>query len=216
MTERAAVDAAVDAVVFDVGNVLIEWDPRHLYRKIFRSDGGEPDDAAIDGFLERVCTPAWNVRQDLGRSIAEANAELIDRFPDHTPAIEAYYGRFQEMIPGAIGGTVAVFEELKAAGVPVHGLTNFGSETFAATRPRFDFLNRFDVVVVSGDEGVIKPDPRIYEILVERAGLDPARTAFVDDSPRNIEAARAMGFRAHLFREPEALRADWRSLGLPV
>lgn len=211
MTERA-----IDAVVFDVGNVLLEWDPRHLYRRLFTHDDATPDEARVAWFLAEVCHHDWNVEQDRGRRIADAEAEALARHPDLGPAIRAYYGRFQTMIPRAIDGTVAVLQTLKAAGFPVHGLTNFGAETFPPTRRRFAFLNSFDTVVVSGEEGVIKPDPRIYEILIERAGLEPSRTAFVDDSPRNIEAARALGFHAHEFRGADPFRSWLSALGAPV
>lgn len=206
----------IDAVVFDVGNVLIEWDPRHLYRRMFTHPDATPDEARVTWFLTEVCPPRWNVAQDLGRPIAEAEAEAIARHPDMAPAIRSFYGRFQSMIPGAIAGTVRVLEALKASGMPVHGLTNFSAETFASTRRRFGFLNQFDTVVVSGEEGVIKPDRRIYEILIERAGLDPARTAFVDDSTANIEAARALGFQVHLFEGPDGFRGWLKDLGAPV
>jgi len=206
----------IDAVVFDVGNVLIEWDPRHLYRRVFTHPDATPDEARVTWFLTEVCPPQWNVAQDLGRPIAEAEAEAIARHPDMAPAIRSFYGRFQAMIPGAIDGTVAVLQALKAAGMPVHGLTNFSAETFGATRRRFGFLNLFDTVVVSGEEGVIKPDRRIYEILIERAGLEPARVAFVDDSPRNIDAARALGFHAHRFQGAAGFRAWLQGLGAPL
>ena len=207
---------SIDAVVFDVGNVLIEWDPRHLYRRVFTHDDGTPDEARVAWFLAEVCHPDWNVEQDRGRSIAEAVAEALVRHPDHGPAIRSFYGRFQTMIPGAIEGSVRVLEALKAAGLPVHGLTNFSAETFATTRRRFGFLNACDTVVVSGEGGVVKPDPRIFEILIERARLTPGRTAFVDDSPRNIEAARALGFQAHLFEGADGFRGWLRGLGAPV
>lgn len=206
----------IDAVVFDVGQVLIEWDPRHLYRKVFTHPDATPDEARVTWFLTEVCPPAWNVEQDRGRRIADAEAEALARHPDMGPAIRSFYGRFQTMIPGPIQGTVDVLETLKAAGFPVHGLTNFGAETFPPTRARFGFLNAFDTVVVSGEEGVIKPDPRIFEILIERAGLTPARTAFVDDSAANIAAAEALGFQAHLFKAPAPFRAWLQGLGAPV
>lgn len=206
----------VDAVVFDVGNVLIQWDPRHLYRRVFTHDDATPDEARVTWFLTEVCHHDWNVEQDRGRSIADAEAEALARHPDMGPAIRSFYGRFQSMIPGAIEGTVRILETLKAAGFPVHGLTNFGAETFPMARRRFGFLNAFDTVVVSGEEGVIKPDPRIYEILIERAALTPARTAFVDDSPRNIEAAEKLGFRAHLFEGADRFRAWLKGLGAPA
>lgn len=206
----------IDAVVFDVGNVLIEWDPRHLYRRVFTHADGTPDEARVAWFLAEVCHHDWNLAQDLGRSIADAEAEALARHPDMGPAIRSFYGRFQAMIPGAIQGTVDVLEALKAAGFPVHGLTNFGAETFPRARERFAFLNLFETVVVSGEEGVVKPDPRIYEILIERAGLTPARTAFVDDSAANIEAAQALGFQAHLFAGADGFRAWLKGLGAPV
>ena len=208
--------ASIDAMVFDIGNVLIEWDPRHLYRKVFTRDDAAPDEERMTWFLAEVCTSHWNQQQDLGRTIAEAEAEVIARHPDLADAIRCYYSRFQEMIPDAIHGTVEVMRTLKAAGLPVHGLTNFSAETFVLTCERFPFLTGFDTVVVSGTERVMKPDPRIYQILIERAGLDPRRTAFTDDSPANIEAARALGFHAHLFEGADGLR-DWlRDLGAPV
>lgn len=216
MPDETTPGATIDAVVFDVGNVLIEWDPRHLYRRVFTNDDGTPDEARVDWFLAEVCHHDWNVEQDLGRSIADAEAEALARHPDMGPAIRSFYGRFQSMIPRAVDGTVEVLEALKAAGMPVHGLTNFSAETFALTCRRFAFLNAFDTVVVSGAERVIKPDPRIFEILIERAGLTPSRTAFVDDSPRNVEAARRLGFHAHLFEGAEGFRGWLKGLGAPV
>lgn len=216
MPEETASGAAIDAVVFDVGNVLIEWDPRHRYRRVFTNDDGTPDEARVEWFLREVCHHDWNVEQDLGRSIADAEAEALGRHPGLGTEIRCFYGRFQSMIPRAIDGTVAVLEALKAAGMPVHGLTNFSAETFALTQRRFGFLNAFDTVVVSGAERVIKPDPRIFEILIERAGLTPSRTAFVDDSAANVEAARRLGFRAHLFAGAEGFRGWLRELGAPV
>lgn len=214
MLERDA--RMIDAVVFDIGNVLIEWDPRHLYRRVFTNDDGTPDESRVAWFLAEVCHHDWNVEQDRGRSIADAEAEALARHPDQGPAIRSFYGRFQSMIPGAITGSVAVLETLKAAGMPVHGLTNFSAETFVLTQRRFGFLNAFDTVVVSGAERVIKPDPRIFGILIERARLTPARTAFVDDSAANIEAARALGFQAHLFAGADGFRGWLRGLGAPV
>ncbi|MEQ8587561.1 MAG: HAD family phosphatase [Thalassobaculaceae bacterium] len=207
--------ADVNAVVFDIGNVLIRWDPRILYRKLFTHVDMTADERRVDWFLETVCPPDWNLEQDRGRRIADAEAEAIGRHPEYAPQIRAFYGRFQEMIPGEIPQTVAALRRAKSAGMPVHGLTNFGAETFSATAKRFDFLRSFDTVVVSGEEGVIKPDPAIFNRLIERAGLDPARTAFIDDSSANIEAARALGFVAHHFADPAAFDAWWSETGLP-
>src|SRR3546814_3081674 len=137
----AEVDAAmVDAVVFDVGNVLIEWDPRHLYRRVFTNDDGTPDEARVAWFLAEVCHPGWNLEQDRGRSIADAEAEALSRHPELGPAIRSFYGRFQTMIPGAIAGSVAVLEALKAAGMPVHGRSEerrVGKECVSTCRSRW-------------------------------------------------------------------------------
>ncbi|NQW11939.1 MAG: HAD family phosphatase [Alphaproteobacteria bacterium] len=206
----------VDAVVFDVGNVLIEWDPRHLFRRIFTHDDATSDEAKVAWFLTEVCSPAWNLEQDRGRTIADAEAEAIGRHPDMASAIRSFYGRFQIMIPRAIEGSVAVLRALKAAGVPVHGLTNFSAETFPLVRARFDFLNALDTVVVSGEEGVIKPDPEIFHRLIGRADLVPERTAFVDDSAANIETARSLGFQTHRFTDPAGFHGWVAGLGLPV
>jgi len=200
----------VKTVVFDVGKVLIEWDPRHLYAKIFDDPG------RMEWFLAEVCPPEWNVEQDRGRSAADAEAEAIARHPDLEPEIRAFYGRFQEMIPHAIDGTVETLRRLKDRGYPLYGLTNFAADTFPGTRERFDFFAEFDGIVVSGVEKVIKPDPAIYRILLERYDLDPASTIFVDDSPHNVASAEALGIRAHRFEEPDAMKAWMRDLGLPV
>ncbi len=206
---------AIDAVVFDVGNVLIHWDPQNLYRKIYTHPDMTPDEAAIDWFLSTVCYPDWNIEQDRGRTIAEAEAEAISRHPDLAPQIRSFYGRFQEMIPGDIPQSVAALRRAKAAGIPVHGLTNFSAETFPPTRKRFDFLAAFETVVVSGEEGLVKPDPAIFEILIDRSGVIPERTVYIDDSAANIATADTLGFKTHLFADPVAFEAWWAELGLP-
>lgn len=200
----------IETVVFDFGAVLLEWNPRHLYTKIF------DDPAKVDWFLEEVCPPHWNVEQDRGRTIAEAEAEAIARHPDQAEPIRAFYGRFQEMIPHPIEGTVAALKALKAAGYPLYGLTNFSAETFPPTRERFGFFDLFDGIVVSGEERIIKPDPEIYRRLIERFSLNPDRTVFVDDSPRNVEAAARFGIKAHRFERAEDMTAWMRELDLPV
>ena len=206
--------STIDAVLFDVGNVLLEWDPRHLYRRVFRSSDGTPDEDRIEWFLENICTTPWHVRHDLGRSPEEQTAELVARHPEHKAEIEAFYGRFQEMIPGPLEEVVAAKAAMKAAGRRIYGLTNFGAETFRDTRERFPFLKAFDDVVVSGEEGVIKPDPRIFELCIARFGLEPERTLFIDDSERNIEAADRLGFRTHHFRNQSACLDTFRNLAL--
>lgn len=203
-------DVTIDAVVFDFGAVLLEWNPRHLYTRIF-------DDATrVEWFLSEVCPPDWNVEQDRGRTIVEAEAEAIGRHPDMADEVRAFYGRFQEMIPHAIDDSVGALKALKAEGYPVYGLTNFSAETLPPTRERFDFLRLFDGIVVSGEEKVIKPDPEIYRRLIDRFDLTPERTAFIDDSPRNVAAAQAFGLHSHRFETGPAMLTWARGLGLPV
>lgn len=197
--------AAVAAVVFDVGGVLIEWNPRHLYRKLF---GG--DDAAMERFLTEVCSPAWNLRQDAGRSWADAIAEGAGRWPEHAALIRAFDERWEEMVPGPLDATIALVEALKRRGVALYCLTNFSSSKFELTRRRFDVFGLFDGIVVSGEIGLVKPDPAIFRHLLQRFRLSAGRCLFVDDVPANVVAAQAVGMRAHLFRSAPALAQDLR------
>ena len=192
----------VEAVVFDLGGVLIDWDPRYLYRKLLA------DEAAMEEFLATVCTPEWNAEQDRGRPFAEGVAELAGRHPEHAVAIAAYHERWPEMVAGDVPGTVEVLADLRAAGVPLYALTNWSAETFAITRPRFEFLDWFCGLLVSGEEGIAKPDPAIFRLLLDRFGLDPAATFFVDDSEANVATARELGIDAVRFTGPRRLRRE--------
>jgi 2-haloacid dehalogenase len=196
-------------VVFDLGGVLVDWNPRYLYRKLFNGDV-----AAMEMFLTEVCTPDWNERQDAGRRFAEAEAALIRHHPDKAKLIRAWHARFDEMIAGAIDGTVAVLEELKARGAPLYALTNWSAETFAPQRGRFPFLGHFQGILVSGDEGVIKPDPRIFRLLLQRFDLRAEDAVFIDDNPVNVRAAGGLGIHGIHFRSPGALREELGVLGL--
>ena len=201
--------AKIRTVVFDLGGVLIDWNPRHLYRKLFNGDT-----AAMEDFLATVCTQDWNECQDAGRTIAEAEAEVLGRFPDKAELIRAFYGRFDEMMAGPIEGSVDLLEALHAREVPLYALTNWSAETIRHALARFPFFERFRGIVVSGRLKVKKPDRRIFEHLVTAHGLVPSETVFIDDSPRNVEAARAAGLQALHFESPERLRADLEGLGL--
>jgi 2-haloacid dehalogenase len=198
------------AVVFDIGGVLVDWNPRYLYRKLL------PDEPAVERFLAEVCTPEWNAEQDRGRPWAEAVAQLTARFPGHAALISAYHQRWGEMVAGALDGTVAVLRDLREAGVPLYALTNFSAEKFAQTRARFGFLDWFDGIVVSGEERLVKPDPRIYRLLLDRYDLPPELTVYVDDLPANVEAARPLGLTGLRFTDPDRLRSDLSTLGLPI
>jgi 2-haloacid dehalogenase len=196
------------AIVFDLGGVLIDWNPRHLYRKVF------DDEAAMEWFLAEVCHSAWNEEQDRGRTFAAAIEEAAARHPDHRPLIAAYFERWDEMMAGPIEGSVTILEELKAAGYELHALTNWSAETFPFARARFAFLDRFESILVSAEVGLIKPDPAIFELLLERIRRPPAECLYIDDNPKNAAAAAALGFDAIAFESPDQLRAALRRRGL--
>jgi 2-haloacid dehalogenase len=204
---------APTVAVFDLGNVLIDWNPRHLYRKLF---GG--DDAAMEHFLATVCTQDWNERQDAGRSFAEAVEELCAVHGDQRALIEAWPQRFDEMMAGAIPGTVDILAALRARGVPLYALSNWSAETYPIAERRFDFLGWFRGVLLSGREGLKKPDPRIFALLLARFGLAPDDAVFVDDNPHNVAAAEALGIRAIHFTGPETgpstVRRELAAFGL--
>ena len=197
----------LDAVVFDVGNVLLEWDPHNLYRSLI------PDDASRKRFLSTVCTPAWNHRLDLGEGLDDLVAELVAQHAGDRALIEAYRDRWVEMLGESDEDVVAVLAELRSAAVPVYALTNFSAETWPLAVEQCAFLQDFDGVVMSGAERVAKPDPAIYRLLVERYRLNPARTFFTDDKAENVAAARAVGLLAEQFTDASALRRQLVDLG---
>jgi len=192
----------VQAVVFDLGGVLIDWNPRHLYRKLVA------DDDFIEWFLAEVCSPEWNAAQDAGRSWAEAVAEATARHPEHADLIAAYGARWPEMIAGDIPESVTMVEALAARGIALYALTNWSHETFHHARARFGWLEHFRDIVVSGEVGIKKPDPRIFRLMLERIGVEPAAVAFIDDVADNVESAEALGMRAVHFTSPAALWAS--------
>lgn len=178
------------AVVFDLGGVLIDWNPRYLYRQLLA------DEAEMEWFLAEVCNDPWNLCQDEGRPFAEAVAELAARHPEHRDLIEAYWQRWPEMVRGAFDEVVAILAELREAGHELHALTNWSAETFALTRPRFEFLSWFRSILVSGEERLVKPDPRIFVLLLERIGRPAEQCVYIDDSRKNVVAAQVLGFDA--------------------
>lgn len=198
-------------VLFDLGGVLIDWNPRHLYRKVFAGD-----EAGMERFLADVCTPEWNLAQDAGRGWDEAIAELVARFPAERARIAAFRERWTETLGGPIAETVEILRALIDQRRPVYALTNWAADTFAVTRklPGYEFLGWFKGIVVSGEEKIAKPDPRIWEIVLARFGLAAGDTLFIDDSSRNIEAAAALGFDTIRFTSPAALRAELETRGL--
>jgi len=194
---------AIDTIIFDLGNVLIQWDPRLLYRKIFKTE------AEIDTFLENICTAEWNMQQDAGRPVAEATEQLAAAHPEWADEIRAYYGRWPEMLGGPIPESVEVLEQLKRGGqYRLLALTNWSAETFPIARERYDFLDGFEGILVSGEEKLVKPDPAIYQLLFDRYGVEPTRAVFIDDSEKNVMAARELGVKGIHFASPMQMREE--------
>lgn len=205
----AARNGSINAVIFDLGGVLLDWNPRYLYRKIF------DDEAAMERFLREVCTMSWHEANDRGVPFEVTCAELAAEHPEHAEHIWAWGTRTEEMVGGPIDGTVEILRQLiDDRSVRLFALTNMEAHTYPLRRERYEFLRWFEGTVVSSAEGVIKPDPRIYEVLLERYGLQPASTLMIDDSPRNIAAARALGMPTVLFESPDALRAELVAAGV--
>jgi 2-haloacid dehalogenase len=199
---------AAKAVVFDIGNVLVEWHPEKLYGRLI------PDPAARAAFFAESGVEAMNLEVDRGAPFPghiEAHAE---RNPRHAEMIRAWARHWHEMFHPAIPGTVTLLRALRRRGVPVHALSNFGAESFERARQLYPFLDEFDIPVISGRERTIKPEPRIYAILEERTGLAGDALLFADDREENIAAARARGWHGHLFRDPDGLARELRAHGL--
>jgi 2-haloacid dehalogenase len=195
-------------IVFDIGNVLLRWDPRALYRKII------PDEAQMEWFLAHVCNSDWNLEQDRGRSFADAVSLLQQEHPEHAEAIAAYDVRWDETLVGPIEGSVEILEKLYESGVPLYAITNWSAEKFRETRSRYKFLRYFRDIVVSGDEKLIKPDPRIYQLFLLRNALSARDCLFIDDSAKNVAGAEAIGMKGHHFTSPGSLRGELKGLGL--
>ena len=202
-------EAGRSIVVFDLGGVLIDWDPRHLYRKLFAGD-----EAAMEHFLATVCTHEWNRCQDAGRSFSEGAQLLKTEHPDKAELIDAYGNRFDEMIAGPIAGSVEILAELRDRGTALFALTNWSAETFSAALERFTFLRWFRGILVSGEVELIKPDPRIFALLTEQFAIEPQCAVYIDDVETNIAAARLFGIHAIHFTKPAILREELVALGL--
>ena len=205
MSERT-----IDVVVFDIGGVLLDWSPTYLYAELI------PDEEQRTHFLTKVATPAWNHKQDEGRPWAEAVAELTSLHPEHAEWIEAYDTGRLTMVKGVFEDTAAVLTELQSLGIPTYALTNFSGDKWEVAKEAFPILTHFDGEVVSGVEQTVKPDEKIYRILLERFHLDPARTFYTDDMQHNVDGARAVGLDAEQFTGAADLRDQLRARGIAL
>jgi 2-haloacid dehalogenase len=192
----------MQTIIFDLGGVLLDWNPHRLYAPYFNSS------AEIDRFLHEINFAEWNMHQDAGRPFAEGVTALSQEFPHHADLIRAYHERWEDSVPGAIDGTVDILKRLKYDGHPLYALTNFSAETFPLMRRRFDFLELFEYILVSGEVGLVKPDPAIYRLMLEKIGHPARECLFIDDSLKNIESARRLGFDVIHFQSPEQLETE--------
>ena len=200
----------IKSVVFDIGGVLIDWNPRHLYRKIFKSE------EEMEWFLSEICTYEWNVQQDGGKTFSVATTELTAKYPEYSDKIAMYYGRWEEMLGGELKDTVDIFNELKSAGIPLYALSNWSHEAFPSAYERYDFMKQFDGLVVSGYEKLLKPDHAIYRVLMSRYNVNPAESVYIDDNKANADAAAELGFHAIHFQSAGQLRQELIGLGLEI
>lgn len=195
-------------IVFDLGEVLIKWNPRNLYRKVFA------DEREMEYFLTEVCSPQWNSRSDAGELFKDVCAELIKKYPAYEKQIAMYFPRWEEMLGGAVEGSVQILRELKGKKIPLFALTNWSAQTFPIARKLFPFLGEFDGIVVSGEEKLIKPDPRLYRVLLDRYNLKAEESIFLDDNPANVAAAGKLGFTTIHFTSPEQLRQTLQKMNM--
>ena len=188
----------IQNIVFDFGGVLVDWNPRYLYREHFSNQ------EEMEHFLHHICTDAWNVEQDRGRSLAEGTRILQEQHPAHHDLIALYYDRWETMLHSDIPQTVALLHRLKKR-YRLFGLTNWSAETIPVAFARYPFFREFEGIVVSGHEKLIKPDPAIYQVLLDRYGIQAQESLFIDDNPANVRAAESLGFHGVHFKSPEQL-----------
>ena len=201
----------IKTVIFDLGGVLIDWEPRRLFKKIFDNE------EEMEFFLNNVCTPDWNVQQDGGRTLKEATETKIAEFPKYETQIRAFYGRWEEMLGGAIHGTVDILQKVRDADhLRLYALTNWSAETFPVALRDYDFLQWFEGILVSGDEKMIKPQPEIYNLILERYDIEASSAVFIDDSLKNITGCEACGINGIHFKSPKQLAKDLAAMGVEI
>lgn len=199
----------IKAIIFDLGGVLIDWNPSYVFDKMF------DDEEKKKHFFENICTSDWNEKQDAGRSLKKATEELAAQYPEWEKYIEAYYGRWEEMLGGPIRDTVEIFRQIKDSGrYKLYALTNWSAELFPIALERYDFLHWFDGRVVSGEEKMRKPFPEFYQLIIDRFQLAPGETLFIDDNLRNVKAAEEIGLRTIAFQSPLQLKQKLTQMGI--
>ena len=202
-------NSKIDTVIFDLGGVLIDWNPRYLYRKIFKTE------EEVTWFLENICTGEWNDEQDAGRSFEEATEALVEKHPEWEVPIRAWYGRWQETIGGPVHETVEILQQMKHhGGHRLYALTNWSAQTFPWALENFEFLNWFEGIVVSGLEKTRKPYADFYHILFDRHRIEPSNALFIDDNIKNITGGKAVGLNTIHFESPQQLGTELRQLGI--
>lgn len=200
----------INTVIFDLGGVLIDWNPRYVYRTIFKTE------QEVEWFLENITTSAWNEEQDAGYPISKAVEEKVAEFPEWEKEIRAYYGRWTEMLHGAIPASVEILKSLKEnRKLKLYALTNWSAELFSIALERFDFLHWFDGRVVSGEEKLRKPFPEFYRLILDRYKIDPAKALFIDDNLRNVKSAENVGIKSIYFKDPGQLKEELAKYQLP-
>ena len=197
-------------IIFDLGGVLIDWNPEYVYLDVFNGDKKK-----MNWFFKTICTEKWNLNQDAGYPLEKATNDLIKLYPRHKSHIEMYYGRWEEMLGGQIKKSVWIFKKLISQ-FEVYALTNWSNETFPVALKRFKFLHLFKDIIVSGKEKLIKPDPKIFELATIRFKIKPSETIFIDDNLNNIITAKKMNFITHHFKNPEKLIIDLNKYGIKI
>ncbi len=199
----------INAIIFDLGGVLVDWNPKYVYRTIFEKE------KEMEWFFENICTFEWNEEQDAGRSLAEATELLVKKYPSHESNIRAYYDRWEEMLGGPIEETVEILAELKKnSGLKLYALTNWSAETFPIALKKYEFLHWFDGRIVSGEEKIRKPFPELYKRLIHKYSIDPSTALYLDDNARNLIPAKELGMETIHFQSPEQFRNELKALNL--
>jgi 2-haloacid dehalogenase len=199
----------IKAIIFDFGNVLIEWEPRYVYNRYFPND---PE--GMERFFKEVDFMGWNAHQDKGRTFKEGVADLSRKFPHYSHLIQAYHDHWKDSIGISYTGTIEIMKQLKQKGYPLYGLSNWSAETFPLIQGKFDFFHLLDDMVISGKVGYVKPEPEIYEIMLEKINRPAQECLFIDDSLPNIQQAQKMGVETIHFQSSEQLKIELRSMGL--